>query len=110
MRVSSRINDGVMERLIACLGENHTEKELGEILLKLYLDAGCTGFSFEPITALASRLVVGNLSDKHGRKIIIAAGALISLAGCTFHKMHTRFRADSIGRFRCPRLRLPHFG
>ncbi|MDD6651538.1 MAG: MFS transporter [Eggerthellales bacterium] len=34
------------------------------------------------LTALASRLVVGNLSDKHGRKIIIAAGALISLAGC----------------------------
>ena len=40
MRVSSRINDAVMERLIACLGQNHTEKELGAILLKLYLDEG----------------------------------------------------------------------
>ena len=60
MRVSSRINDAVMERLIACLGQNHTEKELGEILLKLYLDEGCSGFSFEPITALA-----GNAADPH---------------------------------------------
>ena len=60
MRVSSRINDAVMERLIACLGQNHTEKELGEILLKLYLDEGCSGFSFEPITAFA-----GNAADPH---------------------------------------------
>ena len=60
MRVSSRINDAVMERLIACLGQNHTEKELGEILLKLYLDEGCSGLSFEPITAFA-----GNAGDPH---------------------------------------------
>ena len=60
MRVSSRINDAVMERLIACLGQNHTEKELGEILLKLYLDEGCSGFSFEPITVFA-----GNAADPH---------------------------------------------
>lgn len=34
------------------------------------------------LTALVSRLVVGNLSDTYGRKAIIAAGGLFLLAGC----------------------------
>ena len=60
MRIASRLNDGVMEKLVAVLSEDHTELELKEILAKLYTDAGCEGFSFEPITAFA-----GNAADPH---------------------------------------------
>lgn len=60
MRVASRLNDGVMERLVAVLSEDHTELELKDILLKYYTDCGCEGFSFEPITAFA-----GNAADPH---------------------------------------------
>ena len=60
MRAASRLNDAVMEKLVAVLSEDHTEQELKDILPKLYTDAGCEGFSFEPITAFA-----GNAADPH---------------------------------------------
>lgn len=60
MRAASRLNDQVMEKLVAVLSEDHTELELKDILLKLYTDAGCQGFSFAPITAYA-----GNAADPH---------------------------------------------
>lgn len=60
MRTASRLNDQVMEKLVNILSENHTELELKDILLKLYTEAGCEGFSFEPITAYA-----GNAADPH---------------------------------------------
>lgn len=60
MRAASGINDAVMERLIGRVGENHSEKELAEILAALYREAGCQGFSFEPITAYAA-----NAADPH---------------------------------------------
>ena len=62
MRVASQRNDSVMGQLVAVLSEDHTELELKDILLKLYTDAGCEGFSFEPITAFA-----GNAADPHHR-------------------------------------------
>lgn len=60
MRTASRLNDEVMEKLVAVLSEDHTELELKDILMKLYTDVGCEGFSFEPITAFA-----GNAADPH---------------------------------------------
>ena len=60
MRTASRLNDKVMEKLVKILSEDHTELELKDILQKLYTDAGCEGFSFEPITAFA-----GNAADPH---------------------------------------------
>ena len=62
MRVASQLNDSVMGQLVAVLSEDHTELELKDILQKLYIDAGCQGFSFEPITAFA-----GNAADPHHR-------------------------------------------
>ena len=62
MRVASQLNDSVMGQLVAVLSEDHTELELKDILQKLYTDAGCQGFSFEPITAFA-----GNAADPHHR-------------------------------------------
>ena len=60
MRAASRDNDAVMARIVGVLGENHTEKELGDLLLKFYLEAGNQGYSFEPITAFG-----GNGADPH---------------------------------------------
>ena len=60
MRAASRDNDAVMARIIGVLGENHTEKELGDLLRKFYLEAGNQGYSFEPITAFG-----GNGADPH---------------------------------------------
>lgn len=60
MRIASRLNDSVMGKLVEALSGDHTELELKDILQKLYLDAGCEGFSFEPITAFA-----GNAADPH---------------------------------------------
>ena len=60
MREASRLNDGVMDRIVHALPENHTEKELADLLLQYYLEAGCSGYSFEPITAFA-----GNAADPH---------------------------------------------
>lgn len=60
MRTASRLNDQVMDRIIHALPEDHTETELADLLLQYYLDAGCSGYSFEPITAFA-----GNAADPH---------------------------------------------
>ena len=60
MRVASRLNDQVMEKLVDVLSEDHTELELKDILSKLYAGVGCQGFSFDPITAFA-----GNAADPH---------------------------------------------
>ena len=60
MRRASRLNDGVMEKLVNALSQDHTELELRDILLKFYTEAGCEGFSFDPITAYA-----GNAADPH---------------------------------------------
>ena len=60
MRIASRLNDQVMDRIIHALPEDHTETELADLLLQYYLDAGCSGYSFEPITAFA-----GNAADPH---------------------------------------------
>lgn len=60
MRVASKLNDEVMKKLVGALSEDHTELELKDMLLKFYTDAGCEGFSFEPITAFA-----GNAADPH---------------------------------------------
>lgn len=60
MRIASRLNDQVMDRIIHALPEGHTETELADLLLQYYLEAGCSGYSFEPITAFA-----GNAADPH---------------------------------------------
>ena len=60
MRAASWINDRVMDRIIHALPEDHTETELADLLLQYYLEAGCSGYSFEPITAFA-----GNAADPH---------------------------------------------
>lgn len=60
MRISSRINDEVMKKLIPLTGEGMSEKELDAAVRKLYASYGCEGLSFSPITAFGK-----NGADPH---------------------------------------------
>lgn len=53
MRISSKINDQVMEELIPWVGKGLSEKELNAKVRELYAAHGCEGVSFDPITAFA---------------------------------------------------------
>lgn len=60
MLEASRINDLAMERLIPLVSKGYTENQLGDELLKIYLDLGAEGFSFDPICCYAA-----NTADPH---------------------------------------------
>lgn len=51
MRVSSLINDQVMENVVPLLTQGFTESELDEKVRSIYKHIGCEGVSFDPITA-----------------------------------------------------------
>ena len=52
MRISSDINDKAMAQFKAIVHEGVTEKELADQMLKIYMDLGADGYSFEPLVAL----------------------------------------------------------
>lgn len=54
MRVSSRINDIVMEKAAAQLHEGVTEKEIAEFILAQYPAEGCEGPSFAPLVCFGA--------------------------------------------------------
>ena len=57
---ASRLNDLAMDRLIPLVREGFTEKQLSDELLKIYLDLGAEGHSFEPICCYGA-----NAADPH---------------------------------------------
>ena len=80
MRISSRINDQVMEKVIPLVGKGLTEKELNQKVRKLYAEAGCEDVSFDPITAYAKSAadphhVTDDTKGKRGDCVIIDIGA-----------------------------------
>lgn len=60
MRVSSHINDMAMAEFKKLIHEGVTEKEVAEQMMKIYLDLGADGFSFEPLVAFGP-----NAADPH---------------------------------------------
>jgi len=60
MRVSSHINDMAMAEFKKLIHAGVTEKEVAEQMLKIYLDLGADGFSFEPLVAFGA-----NAADPH---------------------------------------------
>ena len=60
MRVSSHINDMAMAEFKKLIHAGVTEKEVAEQMLKIYLDLGADGFSFEPLVAFGP-----NEADPH---------------------------------------------
>lgn len=81
MRISSRINDEVMEKLIPYVAKGMTEKELNAKVKELYAEAGCEGISFDPITAYAKGAadphhVTDDSKGKHGDCVILDIGGM----------------------------------
>ena len=62
MRISSRINDEVMEAIIPYVGKDLTEEEIAAKVLELYKEKGCQGVSFDPIAAFGK----GGADPHHG--------------------------------------------
>lgn len=60
LRISSKINDQVMEELIPYAAKGLPETELNKITRELYAKHGCEDVSFDPITAYAA-----NAADPH---------------------------------------------
>lgn len=60
MRTASRINDQAMARFRELIHEGVTEKEAADQMLKIYLELGADGFSFEPLVAFGA-----NAADPH---------------------------------------------
>lgn len=60
MRLSSQINDAAMARFKGLIHAGVTEKEVAEQTLKIYLELGADGFSFEPLVAFGA-----NAADPH---------------------------------------------
>lgn len=57
---ASRLNDIAVEKLIPLVNKGYSEKQLAEELLKIYLELGAEGFSFEPICCYGA-----NAADPH---------------------------------------------
>lgn len=62
MRISSKINDEVMGEIIPYVGKGMTELELATKVRELYKEKGCSGVSFDPITAYGK----GGADPHHG--------------------------------------------
>ena len=60
MRAASRINDMAMAEFKKLIHEGITEREAADQMLKIYLDLGADGFSFEPLVAFGP-----NAADPH---------------------------------------------
>lgn len=60
MRVSSEINDKAMAKFKTLIHEGVTEREAADQMMKIYLDLGADGFSFEPLVAFGA-----NAADPH---------------------------------------------
>jgi Xaa-Pro dipeptidase len=60
MRTASQINDMAMAEFRKLIHEGVTEKEAADQMLKIYVDLGADGFSFEPLVAFGA-----NAADPH---------------------------------------------
>lgn len=60
MRVASDINDKAMAQFKTLIHEGVTEKAVADKMLKIYMDLGAEGFSFEPLVAFGA-----NAADPH---------------------------------------------
>ena len=80
MRVSSAINDKAMEEFKKLIHEGVTEKEAADQMLKIYMDLGADGFSFEPLVAFGA-----NAADPHhgpDGTVVKAGDAVLFDVGC----------------------------
>ena len=80
MRISSRLNDMAMERLVKLVGQGYSEEELVVMLKDIYKELGCDGISFEPIItfgkgAATPHHVTDGTKGKKGDCVVMDIGA-----------------------------------
>ena len=80
MRISSRLNDMAMERLVPLVSKGYSEEELVEMLKDIYKELGCDGISFEPIItfgkgAATPHHVTDGTKGKKGDCVVMDIGA-----------------------------------
>ena len=80
MREASRVNDLAMEKFKTLIHEGVSEKDVAEQMLKVYLDLGADGFSFEPIVSFGA-----NAADPHhmpDNTVLKAGDCVLFDVGC----------------------------
>lgn len=80
MRRSSHINDLAMAEFKKLIHEGVTEKEAADQMLKIYLNLGADGFSFEPLVAFGA-----NAADPHhapDETVVKPGDAVLFDVGC----------------------------
>ena len=80
MRISSRLNDMAMERLVPLVAKGYSEEELVAMLKDIYKELGCDGISFEPIItfgkgAATPHHVTDDTKGKKGDCVVMDIGA-----------------------------------
>ena len=80
MRISSRLNDMAMERLVPLVGEGYSEEQLVAMLKDIYKELGCDDISFEPIItfgkgAATPHHVTDGTKGKKGDCVVMDIGA-----------------------------------
>lgn len=76
---ASRLNDIAVGRLIPLVNKGYTEKQLADELLKIYLELGAEGFSFEPICCYGANAADphhenDDAKGRHGDSVILDIG------------------------------------
>jgi Xaa-Pro dipeptidase len=79
LRISSKVNDDVMDELIPYAQKGLSENELNKTVRRLYAEHGCEDVSFDPITAYAKNAadphhVTDNTCGKRGDCVILDIG------------------------------------
>ena len=95
MRAASRINDACMEMAAASLREGVTEREVSELVTRLYREAGCEGLSFGTIVSFGA-----NAADPHHEP----AGTALKKGDCIVIDMgcrKDRYCSDMTRTFFC---------
>ena len=80
MRISSRLNDMAMERLVPLVGQGYSEEEIVAMLKDIYKELGCDDISFEPIItfgkgAATPHHVTDGTKGKRGDCVVMDIGA-----------------------------------
>ena len=80
MRISSKLNDMAMERLVPLVAKGYSEEELVTMLKDIYKELGCDGISFEPIItfgkgAATPHHVTDDTKGKKGDCVVMDIGA-----------------------------------
>jgi Xaa-Pro dipeptidase len=83
MREAGLANDKIMEQLVPLVVKGYTEKEMNDIVRKMYLDSGHSGVSFDPIIGYGKsngdpHHATDNTKGKRGDSVIIDIGGVLN--------------------------------